>query len=655
MFSPRSSSPQEYIPLETFQKNQEDAEDLNDPVIKQKLVSPRRNLFEIVFNGPLEPQDHPVPRISKLSLLEEFPDNFNSKYSKLLRITLLSFYYLFWFGLFYTLLMPYLLQVPQVSNSDIEVVSVTCGANYDFWRGKNQECGLNGEYCPSFNETEDVIIRCPAICNLAKAYNMVPLGDQKIKYKPYIVGGGRDIINKIDDYQLTNPYRADSYPCVAALHAGLISPFNGGCARLSFNSKEQTSFNSTMGSFVGPSLEFLSFFKSSFYLKQNPNDEFINCHDPRFLITFINFIMGIPITYLGSAALVFWTLSIVGFWTICLIEDPIVPINPSDPNNFAHLITLAVERFLPTCFILYVLWHFSIKNTLSQIPETPKQIQVSYVNRILLWYPLFWLGILNNITFDRLPVDRFNFKGLTEQPGAFMIMVPLLLFIFICIIIQAYKLWKSGRFVKFLKFYLVIFFGFLMISFIPNTKFHLHHFIIGIISLPGCSTKGRTSLVLSGLLLGIFISGASRWGLASIIDTIAQWTRGDPIGTVMPPDILGYNTSTGLLNLQVVPTGGNYSRIYETYSSISLLINDIETYIEDRVSSINLKQLFDTDSLKPLIEKSLQSNHLLNNSIKIYLRVGRKIPDSDTYSDFSNAAILNWPSGNLTLPDPGYT
>jgi hypothetical protein len=194
-----------------------------------------------------------------------------------------------------------------------------------------------------------------------------------------------------------------------------------------------------------------------------------------------------------------------------------------------------------------------------------------------------------------------------------------------------------------------------MISFIPNTKFHLHHYIIGIISLPGCSTKGRTSLVLSGLLLGIFISGASRWGLASIIDTIAQWTRGDPIGTVMPPDILGYNTSTGLLNLQVVPTGGNYSQIYETYSSISLLVNDIEAYIEDRVSSINLKQLFDNDSLKPLIKKSLRSNHLLNNSIEIYLRVGRKIPDSDTYSDFSNAAILNWPSGNLTLPDPGYT
>lgn len=651
MFASTTRISQEFMEMETFT----DEPALQDPEQEYTAPPPRRNIFRIIFEGPLEPEDNPVPRISKLLFLEELPDKIRHGYSKWLRVLLLVFYFLFWYGLCYTLLAPYLLQEPQVKNSDTRIISLDCGQSDEFWRGKNQQCGLDGQDCPRLDESQDVIIRCPALCDLGKAYTLIPLGDQRIKYKPYVVGGGRELTDQISNNQLTNPYRADSYPCMAALHAGLISPFNGGCARLSFNSKEQPFFSSAMGSYVGQSLEYLSFFKSSFYFKQDPKDEFINCHDPRFPITIINFIMGIPVTYFASAAVVYWTMCVVGFWTICLTEDPIVVINPADRDNFAHLITAAAERFLPTCFILYVLWKCSVKMTLSQLPSGNQEPKVSYVNRILLWYPLFWIGILNNITFDRLPIDRLKFSGLTQQPGGVISMISILGFIITCAFIQAYKVWKSGKFTKYLKVYLLILGGIFLVTRIPNTKFHLHHYILGIILLPGCSTKGRTALLFSGILLGTFLSGASRWGLASIIDTIAQWTRGDPIGTVMPPDILGYDVTSGLLNLQVVPTGGNYSAIYETYSSVSLLVNDIESYIEDKVSSINLKQLFDKDAIKPMIQKSLESGQLINDTINIYLRVARKIPDSNTYSDFSNAAVLNWPSGDLTLPEPGLT
>lgn len=654
MFSSRSESSPEFIPLSD--QSSERGRDLEEPMLDP--IPQRRSVLLIIFDGPLKPQDNPVSRISKLEFIEELPDTFRSRYATKLRVLLFACYILFWFGLCYSMLAPYLRTEPRVANGFTEILSLTCGQSDDFWFGKNERCGIFGEFCPRLNTTMETIIRCPASCELGKVYTLVPLGDQRIKYKPYVVGGGRSFDTKLEEGQITKPYRGDSHPCMAALHAGLISSYNGGCARVSFQSKDQTLFESSVGSYF-TSFEFKSFFQSSYYFKSDPDDEFINCHDPRYPVTIVNILLGIPIVFLASAAVVFWTISFVGFWTLCLIEDPIININPADSNNFAHLITKAAERFMPTCFILYVLWHFSVKYTLSQEREKTKVIGddyektgVSYLMRVILWYPTFWVGILINITFDRLPIDRLKFSGLTQQPGGVISMISVLGFIVTCALIQGYKVWKSGKFAKYLKFYFIIMIGIILIAQIPNTKLHLHHYIIGIVLLPGCSTKGKTALLFSGVLLGMFLSGASRWGLASIIDTIAQWTRGDPIGTVKPPDILGYDNSTGLLNFKMIPTGDNYTSIYEKFSSVSLLVNDIEAYVEDKVSTINLKDLFGSDEIKPLIQKSLET---INNTVSIYLRIARKVPDSDIYSDFSNAAILNWPSGDLKLPDPGFT
>ena len=30
--------------------------------------------------------------------------------------------------------------------------------------------------------------------------------------------------------------------------------------------------------------------------------------------------------------------------------------------------------------------------------------------------------------------------------------------------------------------------------------------------IPGCATRGRTALMFQGILLGLFLSGAARWG-----------------------------------------------------------------------------------------------------------------------------------------------
>ena len=73
-----------------------------------------------------------------------------------------------------------------------------------------------------------------------------------------------------------------------------------------------------------------------------------------------------------------------------------------------------MERFLPSCCVLFVLWHVSAKRTLSDLPLN-SDTKVSYVSRVILWYPLFWLGVLNNMTFDRLPVDRLTISDLKSN------------------------------------------------------------------------------------------------------------------------------------------------------------------------------------------------------------------------------------------------
>ena len=73
-------------------------------------------------------------------------------------------------------------------------------------------------------EIKEIIFRCPALCDRSSwTYSLIPIGDQRIKYRGYFVGGGEDPDSHAEI--LTKPYRADSYPCGAAVHAGVVSPY----------------------------------------------------------------------------------------------------------------------------------------------------------------------------------------------------------------------------------------------------------------------------------------------------------------------------------------------------------------------------------------------------------------------------------------------
>lgn len=92
---------------------------------------------------------------------------------------------------------------------------------------QNADCGLNGTACAPFSD-HFYPFRCPAGCASVQVLNTRTVGDIGVIYSPFVVGGGS--FNDPETSADTNAtYRADSFICQAALHAGLFSDDRGGC------------------------------------------------------------------------------------------------------------------------------------------------------------------------------------------------------------------------------------------------------------------------------------------------------------------------------------------------------------------------------------------------------------------------------------------
>lgn len=631
-----------------------DFDDFNDwePYFDSSPLGKMRKFFYFVWHGPREPQDDPPPKIQLLIWFEKLPNKVLQSILKKVRASLVVGYLALWFITIFTIVIPYYLH-PTLLTTDtsVKVISLSCLSLPQFWKGKNGACGLNGEKCPSFVTEKDVIFRCPALCDRGSwTYSYIPIGDQHIKHRGYFVGGGNTKEETYSPDQISNPYRADSYPCGAGVHAGIISPFSGGCARISYSSGGQPYFKSAKGAYgVSDSIEFLSYFPTSFFFKKlhlsggpSARGTFQQCYDPRLLVLLLNIILGLPIVYLVGGVVSFWVTNIVGFWTIILATDPPYTVDASDPETFASLLSIGLERFLPSCFVLYVLWSCSTKRTLQRTEDS------SPLWEVLLWYPLFWLGVINNMTFDRLPVDRLTISDLREQSGALLAVLAIIVTILICAGIQAYKIWLSGRFRKYLAIYGSFVMGLVLLSSIPNLTLRIHHYILAMLLLPGCATRGRTAIAFQGILLGLFLSGSARWGFAAIAETVSSLRRDDPSGDITPPTFVGFNLETGILSWK------NATDLSDKYNGVSLLVNDIERYVGEWSTSVNLTQILTSNrELSSGIDMALALSK--KKAIPLYLRVGLVSLEKKQYGDYTNAAVLQWPSGDLKLPMPGLT
>ncbi|CCD22401.1 uncharacterized protein NDAI_0A02430 [Naumovozyma dairenensis CBS 421] len=643
----------ENIPLQDFSENKPLGLNSDENAREQWLLLEDSNMFKRFFkrvwNGPIHPADDPPSFPEKWQItkkINNWPEEvFNKRFpKKSTRILILIVYCALWFGTLFLLIHPYLIRPPYFYPDDgkekIPILSLSCNSYLD-WEGTNNACGINAGACGPFDNRE-YMIRCPAFCDRGGwTYSAIAVGNKRIKYTGYKIGGG-PLGHSEDHNKLSYPYRADSFPCAAAVHAGLISPVVGGCARLSKDGR-QYRFPSRLGKYgTGLSVAFNSFFPSSFSFREISNGIATGCYDPRIAVVTLSVIFGLPLFYIYDSIYGYWVLTIVAYWVIALALDPPMLTDAHDIASVYELFSLGFQRLFPLCFLLYVGWKSAVKRTLEN---------GSPLAKIILWYPTFWLGVMNNITFDRLPVDRLTAKDLKEQAGAATAVGSIAATILICAIIQAYSLWKSGRFRKFFKIYISFISGLIFLASIPGLNLRIHHYILGAVLLPGCATRGSSAYLFQGVLVGLILSGVSRWDFASIVETDVALLRGEGGGRLEPPTF-NFNTGTPHMISWSLNDTTTEKDLTGSINGYSLLLNDFEVYLGTN-STISLDVLKAENSLlNNLMEEAILSS---NGTIDLYLRVARASMrnSGELRGDYTNGAILSWPEGVWTDPEPG--
>jgi hypothetical protein len=427
-------------------------------------------------------------------------------------------------------------------------------------RAKNNLCGLNGESCLPFSNAS-FGFRCPAEClSAGRVLNPRAVGDQIVSYQTFVVGGPGNTTEAAGDY---GTYRADSFICPAAVHAGVISNRYGGCGVLS-RTGEASSFPASKRHGIG-SIGFDATFPSSFTFLDGFS--MTACKDLRWHL----FAVSIPFTTALSvvsphAAIPFYASFVGIFFHVALASDPPYVTNPYG------LVSRALSRFLPAAFIAHFVWIYILKRPHSRAPK---------LERSILYLGGLWIGALNNLTFDKIiPINRLTARDLEQQPGARGALVIVILILLVLVVGQVHYLRLSGQLPRMLALYAAFGTCLGLLAAIPGTSLRIHHYILGILLLPGCRVLTRPALLYQGLLVGLFINGVARWGYAGIVETyeslIGDGLVYSAIPAFEPPPLV---TSENVTVFWPSPgeLAADVAGVYGV-RGLSLLVNDVERY-----------------------------------------------------------------------------
>ncbi|KAF2125274.1 hypothetical protein P153DRAFT_425720 [Dothidotthia symphoricarpi CBS 119687] len=434
-------------------------------------------------------------------------------------------------------------------------VRITCEDR--FWSPGNG-CGLNGDLCRPF-QNSTMPFRCPANCKRVQLLNPHAVGDQVVNYRPLVVGGPTD-----EDETLENTYyRADSFICGAAIHAGFINDASGGCGVVS-QVGEKPYYPSVNRRHI-TSIGFDSYFPKSFAFLPGTASK---CRDLRWPLLGVSLTFTILLSLFTTSPAVFFPSAFLGiFFHVGLASDP--------PNltDYYSIISIALGRLLPASFCMYVVYKFAVypqhKGLEAQIEKT------------ILWLGGCWIGALNNYTFDKIPIERLTPHDIKTQPGAIPALIIVVLTLFFIALGQSWALRIEGRLPRYLAVYGIFVTCLLALVAIPKMNVRIHHYILGLLLVPGTAMQNRPSLLFQGILIGLFINGIARWGFSSILQTPGE-LRGDaPEGSLLPSILAPIIHNASSITFE-------WAKPFPSvYDGLSILVNDVERFhaFEDRMQA----------------------------------------------------------------------
>lgn len=478
-------------------------------------------------------------------------------------------------------------------------------------RPSAQSCGLDGRNCLPFDDSS-FAFSCPADCAGTSVLNFRTIGDEQIIYRPLIVGGTSNTSNT-DDFV----YRGDSFICGSAIHAGVLKNSKGGCGVLSLTG-ESSSYGSSTRNGIS-TVAFNSSFPMSFDFVRSEQVQTAagKCRDPRWDLLVLSTIFTVLFSLFTShPAYFFGPVFTIIYWQIAMASDPMAY------SDYPSLASSALGNFLPAAFIAALVYQFSVRKTLNHLK--------AQFEKTVLWVGACWVGALDNYTLGMIPIQRLTPHDLRQQPGAITALVFICLVILAVAVYQAWCFRNEGRLLRYLALYATLGIGLLILIAIPRLNLRIHHYILGLLLLPGTALQTRPSLLYQGLLVGLFINGVARWGFASILQTAAALQGDAQLGTGIPAIVQPL--------IDTVNITFTWKGLARGYEGVSVLVNDVERFRGFHK---------DGDNNFTWTRRAMDHPEYFRFGFINYLPFG-----GVTYSDFTKAGIW-WPNGTWTDIPPG--
>lgn len=379
---------------------------------------------------------------------------------------------------------------------DFPIVEIPCGLTEVVWAG---HCGINGNECTrKFNDEKTLLVKCPAFCDKGSlAFSPIIVQDTKIQYEPFLVEGQ------------DGNYRADSFPCAVGLHRGLIGAEFGGV----FGLHLKNGFTDKSGDVHAFPGSFNVFKVDSKYVHGPYFDNRWN-----YIIAHV-ILMVISSFLIQSNSLFYALFMVTSFLIVGFLFDPAIIIRrgTDEEDSVWSLISLVIGRLTITGFLFKCLWDWVFAYMFHD--------ENNPIIRVILTLSII-PTLCYNATIDRLPIDRLIWSDIMSMKGGLITILCLILVVVIGVVIQAWAIWKAGWFHKAFVGYISTTIILLLISMQSHLKIRLHHWVIGLLLLPGCKTRSQLiSYIFAGILLGLIINGIARWGFASIIESTGHVTR----------------------------------------------------------------------------------------------------------------------------------
>ncbi|ORX40876.1 hypothetical protein BD324DRAFT_575252 [Kockovaella imperatae] len=398
-------------------------------------------------------------------------------------------------------------------------------------------CGIDGFAC--LDQLEEGTYRCLGGCQGVPLGNPRWVGGVSVDGIPLVIGGNDSI------------YRADSWVCPSAIHAGLVSPTLGGVITVKplpfiWGHSDFTSSKAHGIQSVG----FEPKYPGAYRLVSAPLNGNLDLHP---IISTVNALcLAIVTLFLRpSPPILFSILVVLGWFQLTLISDP-----ASFPPDWGW-VAGGIPLVLLTAYWAY---RVAFQRTLTAFRDLPLDTTI--------WQGAgYWIGLESSTIFAKLPISRLGYGGLSAD--GVIALVLILIVVLIVVLIQAWQMRRYGLLQYYLIRYLPLAPILLILAFIPGYTLRIHHYLYCLAAIPVLSLPNRVSLFGQAFILGLFLDGVGRWGWASILQQTTSLIGDANTGTYVPFPL---NTST-ITDISWEPITQNLTEM--GYTGVAVMVDDI--------------------------------------------------------------------------------